>query len=80
MQPNGRSPVEALVERVNSLREPYRQNAILWLAHCTRQPMTDFQRELHLFINGLTPTVRERFVIQTRMVLEDACRYFGNHA
>jgi hypothetical protein len=22
--------------------------------------------------------VRERFVIQTRMVLEDACRYFGN--
>jgi hypothetical protein len=40
--------------------------------------MTDFQRDLHLFIDGLAPTVRERFVIQTRMVLEDACRYFGN--
>jgi hypothetical protein len=80
MHPNGRSPVEALVERVNSLREPYRQNAILWLEHCTRQPLRNFRHDLHQFVDGLTPSVRERFVIQTKMVLEDALRYFGEQA
>jgi hypothetical protein len=68
------------VERVNSLREPYRQNAILWLEHCTRHPLPDFQRDLHQFVEGLTPSVRERFVIQTRMLLDDALRYFGENA
>jgi len=77
MDPNGRSPVETLVERVDSLREPYRRNAILWLEHCTRQPLPNFQQDLHQFMEGLTPSVREEFVIQTKMVLEDAVRYFG---
>ena len=77
MDPNGRSPVETLVERVDSLREPYRHNAILWLEHCARQPLPDFKRDLHEFIEGLSPSVRERFVIETQLVLEDALRYFA---
>lgn len=80
MKANGRSPADTLVEHVNMLREPYRRNAIQWLEHCTRQPLTDVRRDLFDFLDGLTPSVRDRFVIQTRLVLEDAVRYFGDHA
>jgi hypothetical protein len=78
MSINGRSPVDCLVERVDMLREPYRRNAILWLERCTRQPLTDVRRDLFQFLDGLTPSVRDRFVVQTKLVLEDAVRYFGD--
>src|SRR3990172_5285838 len=76
--PRARRATAAAVGRVAiSPREPYRRNAILWLEHCTRQPLPNFQQDLHQFMEGLTPSVREEFVIQTKMVLEDAVRYFG---
>lgn len=66
-----------LLERINSLREPYRRNAIAWLEHCTQKPITDVSEDLVIFLDGLSPAVRERFVFSTRLVLDDAVRYFG---
>lgn len=80
MKSNGGSPVDALVNHVNMLREPYRRNAIQWLEHCTRRPLTDVRNDLFHFLDGLAPSVRDRFVIQTKLVLEDAVRYFGDQA
>jgi hypothetical protein len=68
---------EALVERINSLREPYRGNAIAWLERCTHQPLKDVGKDLYLFLDGLNPAVRDRFMYHTRMILDDAIRFFG---
>jgi len=71
---------EALVERINSLREPYRGNAIAWLERCTHQPLKDVGKDLYRFLDGLNPAVRERFVYHTRAILDDAIRFFGESA
>ncbi|MEW6567178.1 MAG: hypothetical protein AB1449_03250 [Chloroflexota bacterium] len=68
---------EALVQRINSLREPYRGNAIAWLEACTKQRIEDVSSDLATFLESLNPTVRDRFVLHTRLILDDAVRFFG---
>jgi hypothetical protein len=74
------SQAEALVERINALREPYRQNAIAWLEQCTQHPLTNVAEDLFRFLDGLNPIVRDRFMFHTRVILDDAVRYFGESA
>lgn len=69
--------MEALVQRLNSLREPYRRNAIAWLETCTKQPLRDVPEDLTAFLDSLSPSVRDRFVLHTRLILDDAVRFFG---
>ena len=77
MQAYRGAQAEALVQRINSLREPYRRNAIAWLEHCTHIQICDLDEDLLRFLEGLSPCVRDRFMYSTRMVLDDAVRHFG---
>ncbi len=77
MQAYKRAQADALVQRINSLREPYRRNAIAWLETCTKQPLEDVPVDLMAFLENLSPSVRDRFVLHTRLVLDDAVRFFG---
>ena len=62
---------------INSLEEPYRQNAIDWLNIYIRRPMDDLQVEIESFLKELDPVVRNYFLIHTRMLLKTAVHYFG---
>lgn len=66
-----------LVERLNALCEPYRQNAIAWLEACAHERFTDVGPDLTEFLQRLTPAVRDRFLLHTGAMLDDALRYFG---
>lgn len=66
-----------LVDRLETLCEPYRQNAISWLQLCTQSPMEDPRAEILHFLKDLNPIVRETFVLHTGRVLEEAVRHFG---
>ncbi len=67
----------ALADRIESLREPYRQNAIAWLETCTQQPIENPRADILRFLSDLNPIVREDFVDYTFRILEEAVRYFG---
>lgn len=77
MQAYRRAQAEALVQRINALREPYRHNAIVWLETCTKQPLEDIPEDLMAFLDSLSPSVRDRFILHTRLILDDAVRFFG---
>jgi hypothetical protein len=66
-----------LADRLDTLCEPYRQNAIAWLQLCTQSPMDDPRAEMLHFLTDLNPIVRETFVLHAGRVLEEAVRYFG---
>ncbi len=66
-----------LADRVETLCEPYRQNAIAWLQLCTQSPMDDPRAEMLHFLTDLNPIVRETFVLHAGRVLDEAVRYFG---
>ena len=66
-----------LADRLDSLCEPYRQNAVVWLQLCTQSPMDDPLAEMLHFLSNLNPIVRETFVLHAGRVLEEAVRYFG---
>jgi hypothetical protein len=66
-----------LADRVDTLCEPYRQNAIAWLQLCTQSPMDDPRAEMLHFLTDLNPIVRETFVLHASRVLDEAVRYFG---
>ncbi len=66
-----------LADRVDTLCEPYRQNAIAWLQLCTQSPMVDPRAEMLHFLTDLNPIVRETFVLHAGRVLDEAVRYFG---
>ncbi len=66
-----------LADRVDTLCEPYRQNAIAWLQLCTQSPMADPRAEMLRFLSDLNPLVRETFVLHAGRVLDEAVRYFG---
>ena len=62
---------------IESLREPYRQNAIEWLQMYTQHPMRDPCADILRFLSGLSPAMREDFIHHASQVLEEAVRYFG---
>jgi hypothetical protein len=62
---------------IDSLEEPYRQNAIEWLRIYIRRPMDDLQGEIESFLKELDPVVRNYFLIHTRTLLKTAVHYFG---
>jgi hypothetical protein len=66
-----------LADRLDTLYEPYRQNAIAWLQICTQSPMDDPRAEMLHFLTDLNPIVRETFVLHAGRVLDEAVRYFG---
>jgi hypothetical protein len=66
-----------LTDRLDTLCEPYRQNAIAWLRLCTQSPMDDPRAEMLRFLSDLNPIVRETFIRHAGRVLEEAVRYFG---
>lgn len=68
-----------LAERLDTLCEPYRHNAISWLALCTQTPMENPRADMLRFLADLNPIVRETFVLHAGRVLDEAVRYFGVH-
>lgn len=66
-----------MVERIETLRQPYRGNAVQWLQAYISMPIDDLEPDLERFLGGLTPFVRERFVHHVITVLDDAVRFFG---
>lgn len=66
-----------LVEWIDTLQEPYRQNAIAWLRIYIRRPMEDLRLDINTFLSDLDPVVREYFLVHTRMLLKTAVHYFG---
>ena len=66
-----------LVEWIDSMQEPYRQNTIAWLRIYIRRPMYDLCSDINTFLSDLDPVVREYFLIHTRMLLKTAVHYFG---
>jgi len=66
-----------LADRLDTLCEPYRQNAISWLQLCTQSPMDDPRAEILRFLTDLNPIVRESFVMHAGRVLDEAVRHFG---
>ena len=66
-----------LADRLETLCEPYRQNAISWLALCTQTSMDNPRADMLRFLSVLNPIVRETFVLHAGKVLDEAVRYFG---
>ena len=66
-----------LADRLETLCEPYRQNAISWLSLCTQTPMDNPRADMLRFLSVLNPIVRETFVLHAGKVLDEAVRYFG---
>ncbi len=70
--------VERIVERVDNLREPFRENAIEWLSRRTQRPLSNLQLDLDQFLEEQDPFVRDFFIQDTLSVLELAVTHFGD--
>ncbi len=68
---------DSLADRIESLREPYRQNAIRWLEMCMQQPILNPRADLLRFLGELNPVVRESFFFHALRVLDEAVHFFG---
>jgi hypothetical protein len=66
-----------LIDRIDSLPNPYRENAIEWLEMCTQEPMSDLRLDMTRFLGKLHPAVRRQFVIHTGRLLDTAVHYFS---
>lgn len=66
-----------LSERIDTLCEPYRRNAITWLTLCMQTPMENPRADMLRFLSELNPIVRETFVLHAGRVLDEAVRHFG---
>lgn len=66
-----------LMRRIETLHEPYRENAVAWLRECTQSPLDDLERDMDRFLDRLHPAVRARFLLQARRLLDTAIHYFG---
>jgi hypothetical protein len=75
--PSTYAEAHRLADRLETLCEPYRQNAISWLALCTQTPMDNPRADMLRFLSVLNPIVRETFVLHAGKVLDEAVRYFG---
>jgi hypothetical protein len=68
---------EALVDRLDSLQEPYRGNAIAWIERCAARPFTDLGQDISQFLDELNPDLRDEYLLNMSMILDDAVKYFG---
>jgi hypothetical protein len=68
---------DAIFERIKDLPQPYRRNAIEWLETCTQTPMRDLRGDMDRFLRRLHPEVRQRFVLQTKRLLDAAVHHFS---
>ncbi len=75
--PSTYAEAHKLAERVDTLCEPYRRNAITWLELCTQTPMENPRAGMLRFLTELNPIVRETFVLHAGRVLDEAVRHFG---
>ncbi len=66
-----------LVDRIDALREPYRKNAIEWVEHCAKQPISDLPRDIRRALSKMPPVKRKKFYAQTVQVLDGAVQHFG---
>jgi hypothetical protein len=66
-----------LVNRIDSLREPYRKNAIEWVERCAEQRISDLPRDIRRVLRKMPPVKREKFYSRTVQVLDDAVQHFS---
>ena len=66
-----------LAAHIDSLREPYRQNAIQWLEACTAREINNLDVDLADFFDGLHPETRREYVSSLQVLLRDAVEHFG---
>ncbi len=70
--------VAGIVDRVENLREPFRENAIEWLCRRTQRPLSNLQLDLDRFLAEQDPFVRDFFIKDTLSVLDLAVTHFGD--
>lgn len=70
--------VARIVERVENLREPFRENAIEWLCRRTQRPLPNLQVDLDQFLAEQDPFVIDFFIKDTLSVLDLAVTHFGD--
>jgi hypothetical protein len=68
---------EGLVDRLESLREPYRGNAIAWIERCAARTFTDLDHDIDQFLADLNPDLRVEYLLNMSIILDDAIKYFG---
>ena len=66
-----------LVDRIDSLREPYRKNAIEWVESCANQAISDLPRDIRRMLRKMPAVRRKAFIDRTVEVLDGAVRHFG---
>ena len=69
--------ISIMVQMIETLQEPYRENIIHWLRSCSHKPMQDLKVEIRSFIDGLSSLEQEYFMRDMRVLLRKATRYFG---
>jgi hypothetical protein len=67
----------SIVGQIETLPDPYRNNAIEWLRSCTQSPLDNLEEDMEHFLARLHPKVRDQFVVQTCRLLDTARFYFG---
>jgi hypothetical protein len=68
---------KALVDRLDDLAEPYRQNTIAWIESCAARKFTNPQSDIRRFVDELDPGLREEYLFNMSLLLDDAVRFFG---
>ena len=68
---------DALVDRLEALREPDRGNAIAWIERCAARQFTDLNLDIGQFLDDLNPDLRDEYLLNMSMILDDAVKYFG---
>lgn len=68
---------EDLIVRMHRIKEPYRQNLIDWMQSCAGWRFTDLERDVPDFLDTLNPSVRDEYLLNLSMILDDAVRFFG---
>jgi hypothetical protein len=66
-----------LVDRIDSLREPYRKNAIEWVESCANQAISDLPRDIRRMLRKMPAVRRKAFFDRTVEVLDGAVQHFG---
>jgi hypothetical protein len=72
--------VPMLLESINSLQEPYRRNALIWLEGCFDHPIDDPETDLEQCVDELNPRLRDWLMFHAHKVLQGATMYFGRPA
>ncbi len=68
---------EALANRLEDLREPYRGNTIAWIESCAARKFTNIKKDVRRFVDELDPNLREEYLLNMSLLLDDAVRHFG---